>query len=154
MKFFSLLNRSDRLRGQPSLLSNPNQCYFPGVKRSERLFDHSSPSSAGVKNQWSYTFFSPSVTSWHQQRQLSFLQDYKNKNIILHLKECLVYFIVPLRGRTQQLAVLISSTRLERHSKAIFLLLKLLTSVSHYQYLWLVHVMAHLPRPGQKIKLL
>jgi hypothetical protein len=38
---------------------NEYRCSFPGVKRPERDVDHSSPSSAEDKNEWSYTSTSP-----------------------------------------------------------------------------------------------
>jgi hypothetical protein len=34
---------------------NGHQVYFPGLKRPGREVDHSVPSSAKVKNDWSYT---------------------------------------------------------------------------------------------------
>jgi hypothetical protein len=58
--FFSSLPRSGRLWGSPSLLSNRNQEHIPpGVKRPDREPDHSPPSSAEVKNAWSYAFTPP-----------------------------------------------------------------------------------------------
>jgi hypothetical protein len=53
-------NCPDQLWGSPSLLLNWYQVYFPGEKRPEREVDHSPPSSAESKNEWSYNF-TPSV---------------------------------------------------------------------------------------------
>ena len=56
--------------------------YFLGGKRPEREADHSPPSSAEVKDEWSYTSLAvslslslqppspPHVPSWHAQGQL------------------------------------------------------------------------------------
>jgi hypothetical protein len=54
-KFLSSPPRPDRLYGPPSLLSNVYQGLSLGVRRPGREADHSPPSSAGVKNVWSYT---------------------------------------------------------------------------------------------------
>jgi hypothetical protein len=59
-EFFSLPPPPDRFWGPPSLLSNKNRGFNPrGVKRSESETDHSPPSSAKVKNEWSYTSTPP-----------------------------------------------------------------------------------------------
>jgi hypothetical protein len=50
-KRLSIPERSDRLWGPPSLLSNGYQKFFPwGVKRQRREADHSPPSGAEIKN--------------------------------------------------------------------------------------------------------
>jgi hypothetical protein len=50
----------DTLWCPPSLLSNGYQGLFPwGEKGPERESDHSSPSSAEVKNAWNYTYTPP-----------------------------------------------------------------------------------------------
>jgi hypothetical protein len=55
-KFFSSPPCPDRFWGPPSLLSNEYQGALSlGVKRPEREAGHSPPSSAEVKNVWSYT---------------------------------------------------------------------------------------------------
>jgi hypothetical protein len=53
--FFLHHRRPDQLWGPLSLLSNGYQGLFPGVKRPRREVDHSTPSSAEVKNAWRYT---------------------------------------------------------------------------------------------------
>jgi len=44
----------DQLWGPPSFLLNGYLGYFPGAKRPGREADHSSPSNAEVKNEWSH----------------------------------------------------------------------------------------------------
>jgi hypothetical protein len=56
--FFSSPKRPDRLWGPPSLLLNWCRSYFSEVKQPERKVNHSTPSSAEVKNEWNYTFTS------------------------------------------------------------------------------------------------
>jgi hypothetical protein len=53
--FYSSPPHPDRLWGSPSLLSIEYQGLFPGLKRPGREADHSPPSSAEIKNAWSYT---------------------------------------------------------------------------------------------------
>jgi hypothetical protein len=60
-EFFSSPPRPDRFWGSPSLLSNWYRDLTSGVKRPGREADHSSPSSAKVKNAWSYTSIPPCV---------------------------------------------------------------------------------------------
>jgi hypothetical protein len=55
---FSSPKRPERLWGTLSLLLKWCRSYFPEVKQPERKVDHSPPSSAEVKNEWSYTFTS------------------------------------------------------------------------------------------------
>jgi hypothetical protein len=50
-----LQNRPEGFWGQTSLLFNGNRGAFLGIKRPGREVDHSSPSRAEVKNEWSYT---------------------------------------------------------------------------------------------------
>ena len=47
--------RPDRLQDPHRLLFNECAGSFPGVKRPQHQVDHSPPSSAEVKNEWSYT---------------------------------------------------------------------------------------------------
>jgi hypothetical protein len=51
--------RPVRLWGPSSLVFNGYRGSFPGVKRPQREVDHSSPSSAVVRNEWSYTSAPP-----------------------------------------------------------------------------------------------
>jgi len=57
-EWFSLL-QNHLLWGSPSLLFNWYRGSFPRVKRSESKADHSPPSTAVVKNEWSYTSAPP-----------------------------------------------------------------------------------------------
>jgi hypothetical protein len=45
----------NRVCSPPRLLFSGHQGYFPRVKRAGRDVNHSSPSSAEFKNEWSYT---------------------------------------------------------------------------------------------------
>ena len=54
-EMFSSSKNPDRLWGPSNPLFNFYVGSFLGVKRPGREFDHSSPSSAEVKNEWSYT---------------------------------------------------------------------------------------------------
>jgi hypothetical protein len=54
--FCFLQNRPERLCRRPSLIWAPG---FPGIKWPKREFDHSPPSSAEVKNEWSYASTPP-----------------------------------------------------------------------------------------------
>jgi hypothetical protein len=56
--FFSSPPLPERLWGPINLLYNGNRC-LPGVKPQSLEADRSSPSSAGVKNTWSYTSTPP-----------------------------------------------------------------------------------------------
>jgi hypothetical protein len=58
-EFFSSTPPPDRHWGPLSLQSNGYKESFLGVKRPGRETDHSSPSSAEVKNAWSYTSTPP-----------------------------------------------------------------------------------------------
>jgi hypothetical protein len=57
--FFSSPPRSERLWGPPSLLFNGYRGLFSGGKAAGPEADHSPPSSAKVKNTWSYTSIPP-----------------------------------------------------------------------------------------------
>jgi hypothetical protein len=56
---FSSSKRPDRLWGPPSLLFNGHRSSLPGVRRPGRDVDRSPPSSADIKNVWSYTVLPP-----------------------------------------------------------------------------------------------
>jgi len=57
--YFSSPPRPYRLWGPPSLLSiGYGGVLSPQIRRPVRQTDHSLPSSAGVKNAWSYTYTS------------------------------------------------------------------------------------------------
>jgi hypothetical protein len=61
-RMFTSPYRSDRLWGPPSLLSNwYRRPFSTEIKRQWREADHSSPTSAEVKNTWIYTFTPPYV---------------------------------------------------------------------------------------------
>ena len=47
--------RPDYLWGPPNLLFSGYWCSFPELKRTGHDVDHSTPSSAGAKNEWIYT---------------------------------------------------------------------------------------------------
>jgi len=53
--YFRTSKGPDRLCGARSLRFNEHRVSFPGVKTQGREVDHSSPSSAEVKNECSYT---------------------------------------------------------------------------------------------------
>ena len=57
--FFSSPKRPDQLWGPPRLIFNWYRRSFPGVRRQGRDVDYSLPSSAEVKNKWSYKSTSP-----------------------------------------------------------------------------------------------
>jgi hypothetical protein len=63
-QFFFSLQRSDRLWGQPCILSNGYRCSLFGIKRPGRDVDRCPPSSAKV-NAWSYTSTPPHVLICH-----------------------------------------------------------------------------------------
>jgi hypothetical protein len=54
-KLLSTPNRPDQLWGPSSLQGNKYRGSFPGVERPGRDVDHPPPTSAEVKNEWSYT---------------------------------------------------------------------------------------------------
>jgi hypothetical protein len=84
--FFSSPPRSDPLWVSPNLLSSG----VPGVKRSGREGDHSPPTSAEVKNTWSYTSTPPNKPLWSSAR----LKHRDNVNLYLYC-ELPVYIDVP-----------------------------------------------------------
>jgi hypothetical protein len=60
--FFSLRHRVQTSSGaQPASIQQIQEDFTPEVKRPGREADHSPPSSAEVKNAWSYTSTSPYV---------------------------------------------------------------------------------------------
>jgi hypothetical protein len=62
VRFFSSPRRPDLSTGPLSLLSNEyRRLFLPGVKRPGREADHSSQTSAEVKNTWIYTSTPPYV---------------------------------------------------------------------------------------------
>jgi hypothetical protein len=54
-RFLCPPNRLNGICGLPSLQFSGYLASFPGIKRSGRDVDHSSPSSIDIKNGWSYT---------------------------------------------------------------------------------------------------
>ena len=59
-KRFSLFrNRSNRLCGPPSRVFNGHRDYFPRAKQRKREAAHPPPTTAEIKNEWSYTSASP-----------------------------------------------------------------------------------------------
>jgi hypothetical protein len=58
-KFFLFKNVHERLWGPAGILFNRYRYFFPGVRRPGREVDHSSSSTAEVKNEWSYTSAPP-----------------------------------------------------------------------------------------------
>jgi len=56
---FSLLKQSDRLWGPRSPLFNGYRSYFPWIKRQGSDVEHSPPSRAQVKSDWSCTSATP-----------------------------------------------------------------------------------------------
>jgi hypothetical protein len=58
-KFYLLQKRPYQRCGSPSPLFNAYVGSFAGIKRPGRQADHSPPSSAEVKNEWSYTASPP-----------------------------------------------------------------------------------------------
>ena len=53
--FFLLQNVQNRYGAQPAFFSLGTRCSFLAIKRPERGVDHSPPSSAEVKNEYSNT---------------------------------------------------------------------------------------------------
>ena len=51
------------------------RCYFPGVKQPRREADHSSPSNAEVKYEWSYASVSLKLLSGLDRDNLTFIQN-------------------------------------------------------------------------------
>ena len=60
----NFLTRPDLPWGQPSLLYNGTGSFPGGLKRSGRVVDHPSPSSAEVKERVELYFYYPSGPSW------------------------------------------------------------------------------------------
>jgi hypothetical protein len=63
-RFLSATQRSDRLRGQPTLVYSGYRGLFPVVKRPVFEADHSPLSSAEVKSRGAITPL-PLMSSWH-----------------------------------------------------------------------------------------
>jgi hypothetical protein len=79
---FSLLeNNPDRVWNLSSLISSTYVCSFPWAKRPGREIDHSHPSSAEVKNEWSCT-----------SSPLVFFRGMDRDNITLRHCHVLAYF--------------------------------------------------------------
>ena len=62
-----ILNDQTGHGGPPRLQFNGYWHYFPGIKRSGREGNHSPPSTAQIKNEWSYTSTLPYMPSWRKQ---------------------------------------------------------------------------------------
>jgi len=54
----------------PYLMGNGR--FFPKIKQPTIAVDHLPPSSAKVKNVWTYTSTSRQIPPWHGQRQFTF----------------------------------------------------------------------------------
>jgi hypothetical protein len=67
---FSPSKRPDWRWGRRNRLSNECRGFFGGEKRPVREVDHSRPSSAVLKNEWSYTSPPPCMSSWRGQGHL------------------------------------------------------------------------------------
>ena len=77
--------RPDRLWGPPSLLLNGYRVSFPRVKWPLREVNHSPPSSAEVKNKWSYTSTPPICIHGVDRENFNFVG---RQNTILHWENC------------------------------------------------------------------
>jgi hypothetical protein len=88
-RFFSSPKRSHRHWGPPNLLFNGYHYCFPGVKRLEREVGHSHPSSAQVKNEWSYISASP-----------LYLHSVDRDNFFTHAYVRIFSFINPLKTKS------------------------------------------------------
>jgi hypothetical protein len=71
--FSFLQNLPYLLWGLVSLVFNGYQGSFPGVKRPGREVNHSPPSSAEVKNEWSYTSTPPICLHCVDRENFAFL---------------------------------------------------------------------------------
>jgi hypothetical protein len=65
-RFFSFLNRPDRLWGPHSLLFNGYRSSLPGVKRPGPEVNHSSPSTAEIKNEYAH-ISTPHIQGIHKR---------------------------------------------------------------------------------------
>jgi hypothetical protein len=107
--------RPDRLWGPHSLLLHGYRDYFQGVMRPGRGADHSTPSSAKIKNEWRYTSTPPICLHGVDRNNFTFFLTYKtcslvtehdiaqkNKPVSLAShshKLCLLESLKPSRGR-------------------------------------------------------
>jgi len=66
-RFSSSPKHPDQLRGPSSLLLDGQYSSFPGVKWQGHEANHSPPSGAEVKNEWSYTS-TPSISLYRVVR--------------------------------------------------------------------------------------
>lgn len=67
----SVFHNVPTVRGPSSFLLNGYREQFPGVKRPRGEANHSSPSSAAIKNEWRYTrSLLHHMPSWQAQEQL------------------------------------------------------------------------------------
>jgi len=80
-RFFSSPEYPDQLWGPFSLLFNGYLGSLPEVKRPECEINHSSPSSAEVKNKWCYTSTSPICLQGVYRENFTFFYQKRNCNI-------------------------------------------------------------------------
>ena len=87
-KYFSSPQRPHQLRSPPNPLFNGNRGYFSGANRRERKVNHSSPSSAEVKNEWRYTSTPPYASMELDRENFTYCGMYKlpKTNLPFHSK--------------------------------------------------------------------
>jgi hypothetical protein len=112
-RYFSSLKRAIRLWSPPNFLFSENRSSFPGKKGVGREVNHAPPSTAKVKNAWSYTP-TPSVffhgvdremfTVFTLNRMTKFLADRRVPEYLLHYHICEfrahAYYIVLMKGKS------------------------------------------------------